>query len=165
MPELAGETILASDIKRVRTRNKAIAESVTSNTTLQNDNDFVIAMEAGKTYRVELILHVTGAAAGDIKTAWATTGTITSLGRSIFGPGLATTDVTAGIYDASAWVLGAGTAFGLDGVNSAVITEDLSVVCTVAGNLTLQWAQNTSNGTATTCSTNSRIIVTEMETF
>ena len=165
MPQLAGETILASDIKISRTKNKAIAESVTSSTTLQNDNDFVIPMEAGKTYEVVLLLHCTGAAAGDIKTGWATTGTITSNGRSIFGPAGTTTTVLDSNMDFSGWNLTDGVTYGLDGSNTAVIKEELSVTCTVAGNLTLQWAQGTSSGTATTCTTASRIIVTEMETF
>lgn len=165
MTKLPGQDVLASDIKVVKTRNKSVSESVTSSTTLQNDNDFVIALEAGKTYFIQLWLTVTGAAAGDIKTAWTTTGTITSNGRSIFGPAATTTSVLDGNYDSSAWALSDATTFGLDGTVGAVIKEELSVTCTVAGNLTLQWAQATSSATPTTCTSSSRIIVMEMETF
>jgi hypothetical protein len=165
MAQLAGETILASDIKVIKTRQKAVSESVTSSTTMQNDNDFVIALEAGKTYDITLWLHVTGNTTNDIKVSWVTTGTITSNSRSVFGPSAGTTDVGNGNYFGSAWPLTTVLTYGLDAVNTAVIKEELSVTCTVAGNLTLQWAQSSSNATATTCSTSSRIRVMEMETF
>jgi hypothetical protein len=166
MPQLAGEDILASDIKISRTRSKAVSESVTSSTVLQNDDDFVIALEAGKTYEVRLWLHVSGAAAtGDIRTAWATTGTITSLGRSVIGPAEATAAVLGGDVRMSGHGLTTAVVCGCDNATSGVVKEELIVTCTAAGNLTLQWAQGTSNATATTCSTASRIIVTELETF
>lgn len=165
MAQLAGETILASDIKVIKTRNKASSESVTSSTTMQNDNDFVIALEAGKIYDITLWLHVTGNTTNDIKVAWATTGTITSNGRSVSGPSAGTADVGNGNYFSTGWALADILTFGLDAVQVAVIKEELKVTCTVAGNLTLQWAQSSSNATPTTCSTSSRIRVMEMETF
>jgi hypothetical protein len=165
MTKLAGQDILASDIKVVKTRQKAVDESVTSSTTMQNDNDFVIALEAGKTYDITLWIHAIGNTTNDIKVAWTTTGTITSNSRSVFGPSAGTTDVGNGNYFGSSWPLTTVITFGLDAANIAVIKEELSVTCTVAGNLTLQWAQSSSSGTATTVGTTSRIRVMEMETF
>lgn len=161
---LAGDPILATDIKVPRFKNKSASESVTSSTVLQNDDDFVIALEAGKTYEVRLWLHVSGhTSAGDIKTAWATTGTITSNGRSCIGPAEATTDVRDGNARFTGHGLTTPVTYGCDATTTGVVKEELIVTCTVAGNLTLQWAQGTSSATATTCSTASRIIVTELE--
>src|SRR5215207_5476939 len=145
---LAGEDVKASHIKMVKTRNKAATESVTSSATPQNDNDIVIPLEAGKTYRIELFLHCQGAAAGDIRTSWTTSGTITSNGRSLIS--IAETMTSAA--DANAISIGLGLTdqriSGIEAVLTTVIYEDLSVTCTVAGNLTLQWAQGSSSGTA-----------------
>jgi hypothetical protein len=165
MTVLAGMDVLASHIKRVKTRNKAATEGVTSSATPQNDNDFVIPLEAGKTYRIELFLHCQGATAGDIRTSWTTSGTITSNGRSLIS--LAETMTSAADANAISMSLGLTDQriTGTEATLTTVIYEDLSVTCTVAGNLTLQWAQGTSSGTATNCFAVSRIYVTELEIF
>lgn len=163
MPQLAGEDILASDIKIPRFIQKAATESVTSSTVLQNDDDFVIPLTPG-VYEIRLWLHVTGhATAGDIRTAWATTGTITSNGRSVIGPSAATTDVTDGNARFSGHAITTAVICGCDAATSGVVKEELVVTCSVAGNLTLQWAQGTSSATSTNVSSASRVIITEME--
>lgn len=162
----AGMDVLASHIKRVKTRLKANTESVTSSATVQNDNDFVIPMEAGKVYRVELFLHVIGhATASDIRTVWTTSGTITINARSL----MSLAETMTGASDANAISMGlTGSTERISGCENnltTVVREDLHVTCTVAGNLTLQWAQGSVSGTATTLNTTSRVYVTELETF
>ncbi len=166
---LSGDPILASDIKIPFFRNKSVAESVTSSTALQNDNDFAaIDLEAGKTYQVNLWMHVVGSAGaspGDIRLAWATTGTITALGRSGWGMAEGGTSMTSTQVRVGGHAIGTAVVYGCIDTDSTVVREEMMVTCTVAGQLTLQWAQGTSNVTSTTCSTASRIMITEVETL
>lgn len=162
---LSGDPVEASDITVPRIIQKAGAETVTSSVTIQADNDFVIALIPG-IYRIELFLHCFGhATSGDIRTAWATTGTITAGGRSVIGPSEATTDVRAGTSRSSGHSIGTEVVCGCDATTTGVVHEDMVVTCTVAGNLTLMWAQGTSSGTATTVSAASRCYITEIEAF
>lgn len=163
---LAGEKVRASDIRTVRVISKAGTESVTSSTTLQDDDDLVVALEAGKSYRVTLILTVSsgGAEAADIKVAWSFTGTATKAVRSLFGPETAMTDATATLMRWSATALTSSVTYGIDAGAATAIVEDVVLEdLTVAGTLQLQWAQNSSSGTATTLSNSSRIIVEQVD--
>ena len=64
---LAGETVLASHYPKVRVIKKAALESVTSSITPQDDDDFTVALDAGKTYLIQLRAAPGGAAAGDVR--------------------------------------------------------------------------------------------------
>jgi hypothetical protein len=172
--QLAGEDILASDIVTPKYLSKASTETVTSSAVLQNDDDFVVSLPVG-VWRVELFAHVSNAAAadtGDIRSAWATTGTITSMGRSVTGAGPASVDNTGSVTTAGSGI----TRSSGHGLTTAVITgitddaagllhEDLLLNVTVAGVLTFQWAQGTSNATGTAISTASRMYLTQLEAF
>jgi len=166
---LAGEPIRASHITNATTRRiqKTAPETVTSSTTVQNDNHFVLALPVGL-WRIELFLHVFGhATSGDIRTRWTNTGTMTARGRSVIGPAAATTDVRDGNTNASA----PATQFsdevvcGCDATTRGVVKEDIEVEVTVAGTLTFQWAQGTSSATGTTVDTDSRMFITKLEEY
>lgn len=141
---------------------KGASESVTSSTTFQNDDELAIPMVAGRTYAVKCCLIVNGATAGDIKTAWTTSGTITLAGqRVVQGPGVSVVsaaDTTAVMLMTSA--LTNTVTYGTDGALHNGIVEEFIVTCTVSGTLTLQWAQATSSGTATTVGSGSWILAT-----
>jgi hypothetical protein len=166
---LAGNPVRASDVSEATAKRvqKTAPETVTSSTTVQNDNHFAFALPVGL-WRIELFLHVFGAAStGDIRTRWTNTGTMTARGRSVIGPAATITDVRDGNTNASA----PATQFsdevvcGCDATTRGVVHEDLEVEVTVAGTLTLQWAQGTSNATATTMDTDSRAYITHLEDF
>lgn len=148
---------------------KTVQEDVTSSTTLQDDNDCQVTLVPG-TYRVELFAHASGAAAADVQTQWAFSGTITGQGRSCFGPGLNTTHApatspaatTVGVTRASAHTITSAVSYGLDGSNTSAIHEDLFLQVTVGGLLKLQWAQVASSGTATSLTVGSRMYVTRL---
>lgn len=155
---LAGAKVRASDISRVQSKSKAATESVTSSTTLQDDDDLFFDMEVGKSYRVELHMAVSGATGGDIKLAWTVGGTVTKTSRSCTGPQLGTTDVLATSMKSSRHGIASSIPYGTDGTNESHIYEAVTIEdVTVAGTLQLQWAQNASSGTATTANTTSRI--------
>lgn len=140
---------------------KAATETVTSSTTIQNDDHFVWTLNPG-TYRVEAFLHASGATAGDIKTAWSFSGTVVNTGRSCFGPQVGTADVSASTVRSSGHGIATEINYGLDAALATVIHEDLYLEVTVAGTLRLQWAQNGSSGTGTSLSAASRVIITRL---
>lgn len=149
---------------------KTADESVTSSTTLQDDNELLISLASGSSYLIEAHLLVSGAAAGDVKTAWARTGTLNQIGgRMVRGPGINTTDVTAGAAAATTVginrssggnALTTALASGVDGTAISYISEVFTLTSVVTGTLTLQWAQNTSSATATIMRAGSFLIVT-----
>lgn len=148
---LAGQIARASDIVTPYALSKAAAESVTSSTTLQDDDDFSLDLEVGKSYAILLVASVSGATGGDVKFAWSIGATATKTNRKCLGPQTGTTDVTATSMRSSRHGLSSSVPYGLDGTNEALIVEHLLIEdVTVAGTLVLQWAQNASSGTATT---------------
>lgn len=152
---------------------KSADESVTSSTTLQDDNELLISLAAGKTYCIEAFILASGAAAGDIKIAWARTGTLNHTGaRFCEGPGANTTDVTAaaaaattvGVTRANGGnALTTANSYGVDGAAVSAIREQFVIQSAVTGTLTLQWAQNASSGTATLVRAGSWLKVTVVE--
>lgn len=146
---------------------KTADESVTSSTTLQDD-DHLTAMSLGVgTYIIEAMYLVSGAAAGDVKIAWAFSGTATASYRAGQGPTDTTTSVksttaatTVGVNRSAAAgdttaAITSATPYGVDGTNWSYIYERGLMVVTVAGTLKTQWAQLASSGTATVMRTGS----------
>jgi hypothetical protein len=158
----AGDLVRAVDIPTVTYINKSAAESVTSSTTLQNDDHLTETLPVG-VWRVTAILTVGGATAGDVKTAWTNTGTMTAIARSGWGPAVSNAAGTDTTMHARASTLTASFVYGTEPGTSAAVLEELLLDVTVEGVLTLQWAQNTSSGTATTLSTSSRMFLTPVE--
>lgn len=162
-----GNIIYASDLNEVvkrlpRAYTKTSATARNTTTTLANDPELAsIALEVG-TYDIELIMlfTLTTTTTQKIKTRWGFTGTISDTIRLCHGPGSAQVagpqDVTEttvrgyaltsqdAIYDVST-----STAY------SAVLEKANGVSVTVAGNLSLQWAQNASSANNTTVQPNS----------
>lgn len=157
----AGDLVRASDIPTVTYLSKSASESVTSSTTLQDDDHLFTTLAVG-TYWVDLVLTATGGA-GDIKTAWTNTGTMSVIGRSVLGPTVSSADVSNGSMNSRGVTFTSNQSFATDGTNSSAIYERLLVDVTVEGTIQLQWAQATSSGTATQLSTSSRMLITPVE--
>lgn len=146
---------------------KTSTQSVTSSVAAVNDAELFLDLAAGRTYEVTCVLSAGGAPAGDIKTVWSTTGTITPICvRACFGPTRGTTDVigaaaaaaTVGVNAAVTRTLTTEVDYGVDGSASSAILEKCVVQCTVAGRLQLKWAQRVANATPTTVSSNSYLL-------
>lgn len=139
--------IMAQSSTDSTTVRKASNESVTSSTTLQNDDELKYAMAANTNYHFEISVLYTGATAGDIKFSinlpsgadlWAS-GIIPSGGTvSMFGP------ITSPL----------GVISGLDALGTTnptmIFIRGVVMNGSTAGDLQFQWAQNASSGTATT---------------
>jgi hypothetical protein len=134
---------------------KTADESLTSSTTLQDDDHLLVPLAVG-TYVVQAAYRVSGAAAGDVKIGWAFSGTATGYREGV-GPSVATADVLAAAVAQPVRAATAGTGsdfatavpYGVDGTNYSAVLESAVMVVTVAGTLKVQWAQNASSATAT----------------
>lgn len=149
---LAGQDITADLLNSMlpQVAYKTTGEAVTSSTTMQNDDELFVPVVASSVYLAELFLLYDAAAAGDIKIGWtapsgaslawtvvgATTAETTNTSVSTLNMQTRTTSETASLGGSSSTGIGA-TAYGR------------LTVSTTAGNLQFQWAQDTSNGTAT----------------
>lgn len=125
---------------------KTATESVTSSTTLQDDDHLFVAVEANAVYEIALILSYDAGGAGDLKTSMTVPAgaSLVGVASGINSPGTLITDDFV-----SAWTgvmnpggLGAGT-------TAAMSAQGLLTVAGTAGDVRLQWAQLVSSSTAT----------------
>lgn len=148
----AGQFVRASDVE-IQWARKTSDESVTSSTTLQNDDTLLLPVRASSVYRFTALVGYVGNTTGDIKLGFTFPSGATCHWA---GKGASSSDDGYGTTGASKHsavfgeVSGTATSFAGSTSNLAVLIEGILITGTTAGNLTLQWAQNTSNGTATT---------------
>ena len=138
---------------------KTSDESVTSSTTLQNDDALVFAIGASENWAITFHLFVRSHASGDIKIG-VTVPSGAAGALSGIGPALGTSDVddtNVVIANPTSTDFSGTLSFGAIATGSySYIQINLLVVnSTNSGNVQLQWAQNASNGTATTVYTHS----------
>lgn len=141
---------------------KSADESVTSSTTLQNDNDLLWTIPQAGTYVAEVTLFVTSAAnaAGDINVGWSfPTGTLHF--------GIQGNDVTLASSVSGTWSAGSilsatsGTSVhGLGASTSVVLIRVHAIlIATASGTLQFMWCQNSSNANATTVKAGSHMLI------
>lgn len=134
---------------------KAADQTILNSTTLTNDSELANIPLAVGTHYVKLYLMTTNAAAtADIKTQWAFSGTWSAPLRMCRGPASSNTATADSVtpFRLSGIATNANATYGLGAGGAPAVIEEVtySAVVTVAGNLTLQWAQNTidaANGT------------------
>lgn len=99
--------------------------------------------------KYHLFISCSTSATPDLKTAWAFTGTAGAVARMIKGPGTTNTGISDALTPIRMGGVGSNTAcvYGLAASTAFTYVEEESFafVVTVAGNLSLQWAQNTSD--------------------
>lgn len=142
---------------------KTANESVTSSTTLQNDDQLVLAVAANTTYVLDMMLIYSGAEAGDLQLNW-TVPTGATMDYRWDGPPTSITGTSDGDtrYGALNAPPGTSTAIGATAGNLIAFGRGLLVVGGTAGNVQLQWAQSSSSGTATTIKSNSYMRLTKV---
>lgn len=134
---------------------KASPTTRTSTTTVTDDPDLRMWLEANSRYFVEFFVTAAAVLAEDIKTAWSVpAGTLTTV-RRVLGPGSAANQVDADnialrlathVYSTTVIYSGVRNSAGLQ-----FQFQEVAVVRTgaTAGYCSLQWAQGTSGGTGT----------------
>lgn len=167
---VAGNTVTASyfntnaieNLKALRWQyiRKTAAETVTSSTALQDDDHLLIPIAANETWAFEMVLFYGSAgSAGDFKIAFTVPASATGAWGAT-GPVIGLTSVdTASMWSRSYASFGDsntisfGTAPGT--FDLTAIVKGLCVNSSTAGNITLRWAQNTSDGSGCTIRVNS----------
>lgn len=131
------------------TVTKSSDETINTSTTLQDDDALTFAVVANGEYEVEAVVLYNSGATPDFKFAWTAPAGATIDGHAIV-PTASNTSTGAVIVEAVAIT----TAVGV-GAPIAVWCRFTVVVGGTAGNVTLQWAQNTSDAGNTSVLTNS----------
>jgi hypothetical protein len=127
---------------------KGADEPVTSTTTLQNDDALTITVAANTIYRAKLMLVYDGLAAADFKYSLSGPTGTTYPAWKTYGLDTADAAVIGSVYRG----LGAFPALhGALGVGTSLLIDGGGIVNVGAnpGSVTVQWAQITSNATAT----------------
>lgn len=150
--------VAAAIAGRVKAVRKTADESVTSSTVYQSDDHLLFAIAANETWVADFMLIVTGDTSGDIRTQFTVPAGAT-VSVAGFGPAAG---ATASAYD-GIWFGDAAT--GVFGQSGTLVTATMPLFLRVivangatAGNVTLQWAQGTSSGTATVVKAGSSLI-------
>lgn len=145
----AGSRITASMLRGVAPLAvvKGADESVTSSTTLQNDDALFLSVAANATYLFECYLNYEGGTLGssDLKLVWSAPSGATM--RFTFAHVDTSGNNVCSVTSAAGSTLTTGTN-GAASLRGATMKGTLAVGAT-AGTLQLTWAQNTSSGTAT----------------
>lgn len=137
---------------------KTADESVTSSTTLQDDNDLFFDVGPNQTWEVTCVLAADGASAGDLSWAFTVPSGASMFGRMVrLAGGAATQSETAASWD-SDWTT--ALVHGLLGAGAIcpLTLHGLYIGGSAGGRVQLQWAQDVSSGTATTVGTGSFLI-------
>lgn len=122
-----------------------------STTTLADDPDLTIELEANSVYRVEFIIHYSATAAAGFKTAWTTPSGSSGL-KGAWGVDTSPTSTSNPTGDGRWGVHGFGTNIDYgtrNGANQVMAWETGEIITTNAGTLALQWAQSTSDASNT----------------
>lgn len=162
---VSGQVLTADDVNNwfiPLAAPKTVDESVTSSTTLQNDDQLVISnIDINTTYLFQCFLLYQGGTGGssDLQITWAVpTGTFLRYAGAFTGAGAGTSNV--GSAFAASDVLNLRTQGS--GVKCGATYQGTLSVGSTAGSLQLRWAQVTSSGTSTTVNKQSIIILTRM---
>jgi hypothetical protein len=136
-------SVLSSLITEVRpvTVRKTTNETVNNSTTLQNDDELFIAVEASVTYDFEAEIIYNSGATPDLKFGWTFPSGLTMF-YAVYAAGGGTFLGYNEIETSVPAVDGAGAAVG-------VLLKGTVIVSSTAGTLQLQWAQNALNASNT----------------
>lgn len=158
MPPRAGHILTTSDFDVFGvTIFKTATESVTSSTTLQNDDQLFFAVVANARYTFDGIITYDGAAAGDLKVAFTYPALATfewsNYGNTGPAAGTSVTDLNTVIQTNDARSLNALPTPSPPGLSFR--PGGYLITGANAGTLQMQWAQDTSSATATRVRTGS----------
>lgn len=141
---------------------KTSDETVNNSTTLQNDDQLLIALPTAGTFGFRCILYYDSSTTGDFKAAFTMPAGATMLWGGI-GPATGASNTTGDGQFGTATASGTAVAYGGAGTgtaNTVILRIDGEITMGgTSGNLQLQWAQNTLDATNTVVRTRSRLEV------
>lgn len=142
---------LAANTPTVVTAAKTSDETRNSTTTVADDSELVLALEANERYAIEATLIVSAHATPDFKFA-------------LTGTGTSTIWWTSDLDNDEAGPLGAGNEQSVNGAGADTMVTLMGTIRVggTAGNLSVQWAQDTSDANDTTLKDGSWIKATKL---
>jgi len=143
-----------------RFARKPSIETISSNASLQNDDDLFVSVDASAVYMVKAVLRIASQTAADFQFGWTGPAGITFdwIAHSINSGGSTTNDDFIGAYGTAS----VPTVAGLGGSTVVAHVEGLLVMGANAGTFRLQWAQGTSNASGTSLLTNSFLFLRQV---
>lgn len=167
-PQIAAGDELTADLLMSmlpRIISKSVDEGRDTTTTLANDSELLMTLEANATYFVEFYLNCAALDAAKIKTAWSVPAGATG-SRNVLGPGSTANQASMDNVSMRAGTHTFTTSVTYGTRNSAVngfyVQETAVVVTSSSGTCALQWAQDASNATDTTIYARSLMRVTRI---
>lgn len=151
-PSIIGDVVVtgsvtATGVNSVKRVYKSASTTRTSNTTATDDPDLVVAVIAGATYLVRFVGMFGAVTAADVKTKWGFPTSSTGL-RFCLGPEAAATSRDTVSMRVGVHQLNTEVAYGISSSTSySGVMEEGTITTVNSGNISIQWAQNTSNGT------------------
>jgi len=149
-----GGTTSGGTTKETISKVKTSRETVTSSTTLQNDDDFSFSVKANTTYALTANFVINSVTAAGMKWEFSvpsgTTGRLISNAGTVFFPN--DTDITTG----------ANLTVGYNVTNSWTSLAAFITTSSTAGTVTFRWSQSASNATGTYIERGSTMILTEV---
>lgn len=140
---------------------KTADESVTSSTSVQDDDHLTMTLNANTNYWLDGVLISDGAVGGDIKLQLVVpSGTVRWMADGIVSSATATVDLVDRFWKVGSTTTIIGTV--ASGTKSLIHISGIIRVAGSGGTFKLQWAQGTSSGTATRLFTNSFLRVTRV---
>lgn len=155
----AGSRITADELNSLgpTAAVRASTQSVTSSTTLVNDDTLFLPLDPDATYLIQACLYYTAATGGDYKYTFTApsgaTGTQAPIRQNLSGS-------FAGGFGFN-WTA-TTTAQGSGGSTTMNVYAVGTMTTSNGGILQLQWAQNTSSATATVMQLNSSLTITQI---
>lgn len=152
-----------------RYKRKAVDETINNTTTLQNDDELVVSLEASGIWEIELRCFMLGSYNSDFKCDWVVSGGATQYSQRCCSGG--TDQGTSNIYDTngnwSARDLNNANTYhgGNSGSYGSCIHEFFLIQTTTAGTVQFRWAQATAVAENTKVQAGSYIKVTKVLTF
>jgi hypothetical protein len=143
----------------VQFAEKSADESVTSSTTLQDDNDFTFTLGANQTYEVTGLIKASCSSTGLIKAQFIAPSGSTEF-INIFINRSAADDVSFMTSPTTSYNIATTT---VSSTTDVIMVHGKVKTSSTAGTFKLQWAQKTSHGTATTFYTDSYLKVTSVK--
>lgn len=144
---------------------KTSDEIVNNSSTLQNDNELLVAVSASTVYLVELTLLLNAAnATADFKFGFTGPASATfSWGvLATEAPGTFSSFIGSSLTPLAMRTISDSITVGSNTGNTALVLRGILVVAGTAGNLQMQWAQGTANASDSKVLTNSIIIARQI---
>lgn len=163
----AGQEINASLLTSMLP-NMVVKQATTdrTNNTFSTDPELTTTLDAGAAYFVEFFLLLGGTTTGDIQTRWAVPSGAGGL-KNVMGPGSTAADGSADNITARLGTHGFTVAILYSGVRNATAIlfgayEYSYITAGAGGTLALEWAQGTTNATASRVAAGSLLRVTRI---